>query len=282
MASPAEADVVYDNGPFSGSSGVSFGSSTTADDFVLDDKAVLTSMSFDGFHTVGGSLGPTLQWFIYADAGGSPGATLHSALAENVVVTPMGMSGTWLFFHVEFDFGQPVALDAGTTYWIGLLSPDGPLPQGLAWGSSTELHGNMSHRLLLGQDEWIAVANELNFLLIAQTQIIEVGIKPDSDPNSINPFRRGVIPVAILTTEDFDALTVDADSVRFGPAEAEKRHKQAHVEDVDGDGDLDLLLHFRTQDTGIAPGDTEACLSGQTHDGVPITGCDSVRTVPPN
>jgi hypothetical protein len=59
-------------------------------------------------------------------------------------------------------------------------------------------------------------------------------------------------------------------------------HKQAHFEDVDADGGLDLLLHFRTQDTGIAPGDTEVCLIGQTYHGVPIEGCDSVRTVPPN
>ena len=73
-ARPAEADIVYDNGSFSGSAGVSFGSSTTADDFVLDADAVLTSMSFDGFHTLGGTLGPTLQWFIFADVGGSPGA----------------------------------------------------------------------------------------------------------------------------------------------------------------------------------------------------------------
>jgi len=111
---------------------------------------------------------------------------------------------------------------------------------------------------------------------------VDIDIKPGSDPNSVNPFSRGVIPVAILTSEDFDALTVDEDSVRFGPDEAEKRHKRAHVEDVDNDGDLDLLLHFRTQDTGIALGDTEACVTGETLLGVPIMGCDSVRTVPPN
>jgi hypothetical protein len=110
---------------------------------------------------------------------------------------------------------------------------------------------------------------------------VDIDIKPGSDPNSINTKKRGVIPVAILTTDVFDALTVDEDSVRFGPAEAEKVHKRAHVVDVDDDGDLDLVLHFRTQDTGIAPGDIEACLTGQTYDGVPIMGCDSVRTVPP-
>jgi len=109
---------------------------------------------------------------------------------------------------------------------------------------------------------------------------IEIDIKPGSFPNSINLKSKGVIPVAILTTEDFDATTVDADTVRFGPNEAEKVHKRAHVQDADGDGDLDMVLHFKTQDTGIAPGDTEACLTGQTYDGLPIVGCDSVRIVP--
>lgn len=111
--------------------------------------------------------------------------------------------------------------------------------------------------------------------------VVDIDIKPGSDPNSINLKSKGVIPVAILTTEDFDAATVDPDTVRFGPGGAEKAHKRAHVADVDGDGDLDLVFHFRTQDAGIAPEDTEACLTGQTYDGVPIRGCDSVRIVPP-
>jgi hypothetical protein len=109
---------------------------------------------------------------------------------------------------------------------------------------------------------------------------VDIDIKPGSYPNSINLTNNGLIPVAILTTDDFDATTVDAESAVFGPGEAEKGHKQAHVEDVDGDGDLDLLLHFRTLDTGIAPGDTEACLMGQTYDGIPLIGCDSVSTIP--
>jgi hypothetical protein len=131
-----------------------------------------------------------------------------------------------------------------------------------------------------GGSNWATQITQLR--VIPDTTAVEIDIKPGSDPNSINPFSRGVIPVAILTTEDFDALTVDPDSVLFGPAKAEKVHKKAHVEDVDGDGGLDLLLQLRTRDTGIALGDAEACLTGQTYDGVPIRGCDSVRTVPPN
>jgi hypothetical protein len=109
---------------------------------------------------------------------------------------------------------------------------------------------------------------------------VEIDIKPGSFPNSINPNSKGVIPVAILTTGDFDATTVDASTVEFGPNGAAIIHQNAHLEDVDGDGDIDMVLHFRTQDTGIAHGDTEASLSGETFDGVDILGTDSIRTVP--
>lgn len=107
---------------------------------------------------------------------------------------------------------------------------------------------------------------------------VDIDIKPGSFPNAVNPGNNGVIPVAILTTDTFDATTVDPTTVRFGPAEATMAHKQAHIEDVDYDGDLDLLLHFRTQETGIACGDTSALLIGETYGGDAIEGTDSIVT----
>ena len=108
---------------------------------------------------------------------------------------------------------------------------------------------------------------------------IQIDIKPGSDINSINTDSKGVIAVAVLSSEDFDALQVDPDTARFGPAEAAKAHSQAHVEDVDYDGDMDLVFHYRTQETGIQCGDTEATLTGETWDGIPVSGADSVNTV---
>jgi len=108
---------------------------------------------------------------------------------------------------------------------------------------------------------------------------VEIDIKPGSFPNSINLDSQGVIPVAILTTDDFDAHFVDGKTVRFGPQEAQAEHWA--LEDVDSDGDEDMILHFRTQDTGIRAGDTEAELRGETVHGWAIYGSDSVRTVPP-
>jgi hypothetical protein len=110
-------------------------------------------------------------------------------------------------------------------------------------------------------------------------QSVAIDIKPGSYPNSINPRSQGVIPVAILTTDTFDALQVDAESVKFGLDLATERHGQAHVEDVDGDGDQDLVLHFKTQEAGIVCGDTEASLTGETFDGQSIMGTDSIKTV---
>jgi hypothetical protein len=106
---------------------------------------------------------------------------------------------------------------------------------------------------------------------------VDIDIKPGSDTNPINLKSEGVIPVAILTTDDFDATTVDPMSVAFGPAGASEAHNKGHLEDADSDGDVDLMLHFRTQGTGIQAGDTEACLIGETLSGIPIEGCDSIR-----
>jgi len=111
------------------------------------------------------------------------------------------------------------------------------------------------------------------------TRVINIDIKPGSDPNAINPRSRGVVPVAILTTDTFDATAVDEDTVAFGPDGAKIVHPRGHVEDVDSDGDLDLLLHFRTQETGIQCGDPEASLWGETFDEVPIKASDSIVTV---
>lgn len=111
----------------------------------------------------------------------------------------------------------------------------------------------------------------------SDTLAILIDIKPGSNKNPVNPGSKGRLPVAILTTEDFDASTVDASTVQFGPSGATP--VRYRLDDVDDDGDWDVMLKFNTQETGIACGDTEATLMGQTFGGIQITSMDSVKTV---
>jgi hypothetical protein len=106
-----------------------------------------------------------------------------------------------------------------------------------------------------------------------------IDIKPDSFPNNINAKSEGVISVAILSTGNFDAITVDPASVRFGPNGAPEVHGRGHIEDANGDGIMDLVLHFSTQETGLGCGNTTATLTGATFDGNSIRGSDSVNMV---
>jgi hypothetical protein len=50
--------------------------------------------------------------------------------------------------------------------------------------------------------------------------------------------------------------------------------------DVNRDEFTDLLTFYRTRRSGIAFGDVEACLIGETLDGMLIEGCDAIETLP--
>jgi len=109
-----------------------------------------------------------------------------------------------------------------------------------------------------------------------------------------------LVPVAVLTTEDFDAGEVNPDTVQLAGSSVPARRDRgngsrllASLANVDGDGDLDLMLHVSTENLQLSDEATEplndegetvttvATLTGETWDGEAIEGSDTFTIVPP-
>lgn len=116
------------------------------------------------------------------------------------------------------------------------------------------------------------------YLVETAANEVEIDIKPGSYTNSINLDSKGVIPVAVLSKNGFAAdEEVDPDSVLF----AEAAPVRWTLEDVDGNGEDDMLFHFKTQELiNLNEDSTDATLTGNTTDGKVIQGTDKVRIVP--
>lgn len=159
---------------------------------------------------------------------------------------------------------QPVV--AGITYRVRLTNNSGLFDTGALSDRDASLRGTFRWDIV-GRIE------------------VEIDIKPGSDPNSINCTNEaGVIAVAVLTTAEFDAATVDHGTVVFQGArethrDASSGDARRHEEDVDADGDIDLVFHFRVGETDLTCESTEGTLEGETFDGQTIRGSDAVRMV---
>jgi hypothetical protein len=190
----------------------------------------------------------------------------------------------------HFDFASTLALTPGGTYTLSLTSVD-PTPVPFKWGvtiwnayaggSAVNNHGDE----LIPPDYFDFTFTEGLHGAVP----VEIDIKPGSDPNSINLQSKGLLPVAIFSTIDFNALLIDEATILLGDpsiAGLPASPSRSVVEDTDGDGYDDLLLFFDVSTLNLL-GSLDALsevayLTGETVDGVSIEGLDSVRMVPPN
>jgi hypothetical protein len=102
---------------------------------------------------------------------------------------------------------------------------------------------------------------------------VEIDITPAIPHNVIRLDSGSLLPVAILTTDEFDAAAVNPETVLFAGAEPVRWA----MDDVDRDDDLDLVLYFQKQDLNLDETSTEATLTGETYGGIPIEGTDRVK-----
>ena len=112
---------------------------------------------------------------------------------------------------------------------------------------------------------------------------VTIDIKPGSFPNSINLGSGGTVPVAIFSTQTFDARTLTPSTITLASAPVKLKGQgtpMASFQDVNGDGLLDVVVHVSTETLQLSDTDTAAVLRGKTSDGRVVKGTDSVRVVP--
>ena len=113
-----------------------------------------------------------------------------------------------------------------------------------------------------------------------------IRLKTNGKSRGVSPSAGGVLPVAILTTDSYDATLVDADTVLLGDPDLPGSVSpiRSVVEDVDGDGDDDLLLKFSILDLvfslGVDDETTALLLTGEDVDETSLFGIDLVTVRP--
>ena len=115
--------------------------------------------------------------------------------------------------------------------------------------------------------------------LLSPKNCAAITIAFDVKPDHINPNSRRLLAATVLTTDSFDATTIDPTTIRFGKTGTEATPVDVNKKDVNGDGQPDVLLMFSLQDIGIQCGDSSVSMTGQTVNGTPINGSDSISTV---
>ena len=183
----------------------------------------------------------------------------------------------------------------GTPEWIQ-LSPAGGPP--VVRDGHTAIYNPAANKMTVfgGRTDGFGL-NDL-WVLTDANGIVEItvaiDIKPGSCPNPLNIKSKGVLPVAILGTDDFDVTTIDPASIRL----AGVAPIRSSIEDVSTpllekqdecdcitegkDGIDDLTLKFDTQEIvsvlgEVADGDELVLpLRGELTDGTPIEGEDCI------
>jgi hypothetical protein len=105
---------------------------------------------------------------------------------------------------------------------------------------------------------------------------VSIDVKPGDNPTSLEPKRQGMVPIAVLSSKDFDATAVDLNSIRAGVTGTEGSMFRSMKEDVDHDGDVDLIILFRVADLALTCDTRGITIKGKTAQGRDFEGTEAV------
>lgn len=194
---------------------------------------------------------------------GQSGAGTSDAFVENRDTSTGNLVWRLQYGTAAIDVAAALALDTSNPYNVAVL---------VAGWTDQSIFGQTSSGRA---DAYV--------LKIEQVTTISIDVEPGSYPNSINLGSNGRVPIAILSTPTFDASAVDPLTVDFVGANVSLRGRgtpMASLEDVNGDGRPDLVVHVTIDALQLTASDTEAELRARTFAGTQLKGTDSVRIVP--
>lgn len=112
---------------------------------------------------------------------------------------------------------------------------------------------------------------------------VEIDVRPGDPHDRIPLTPQRLVEVAILSSATVDPWSIDPATLGFGPDRAPaldppggSRGGRAQRLDANRDGVPDRRVYFEARATGLAPGDTEACLVGKL-EGQTFWSCAAVR-----
>ena len=179
---------------------------------------------------------------------------------------------TWMFskpiraFGADWNPGIPGGPGAGIEVAInGSWVYVGEIPETYVdkfWGFVSAIPFN-AVRLMHGSNCSGAWTETYEMDNMVYSYLDAIDIKPGSCPNPINTNSKGVLPVAVLGTEDFDVTDIDPTTIQLfregfdgvSPLRGDYEDvatpfvgELCNCHDLDGDGYIDLTLKFNTQE----------------------------------
>ena len=223
-----------------------------------------------------------LRWTLLTPAGPSPG-TRHrfSATLDDAGDRMLVMGGA-----SRNDASSCLPRDVwsltlgGSPQWTQ-LAPTGRPPWSF-WGQDAVMDPTTNRLVVFGGSSG---SNNETWALDFSTPVqpISVDIRPGSRENPVNPDADGTLPVALLSSRELDAAEIDLGRTSCAGAGIlvdGRGDRPVERRDVDGDGRVDVVVHFDVRAMQLGAEDTAATVRGVTLEGLPVRGTDRVRVVP--